>query len=637
MQQRRRVFLGALVGALAVVLIGWAAWPREAEAAYVTAPASRGSVTQQITLVGPTERESQAVLTFDTPGLVTAVLVEVGDQVVAGQQVATVDAAPLRLAVLQTRAAVAQAEAQLDADLTARANSTDRVALGTGGVPVPSASAGATRGASSGVSGLGAGEPPAYVGELTASLTAVQQAIAAQQQVCTPVFATLQQLRDAGESVPDLPTASPLPPEVTTLPTPAASTPISPTATPDPSASVSPGLTPSAEPTPTAATAPTGEPGAVLPAHPTAWPSGHPTLPTALPSSLPTAFPSGLPTTPPTSIPTGLPTAFPTTPPSGLHLENIAGFLTGFQACSESMAATAQAEGRAGAAILTATQAMAQANQQAAAGLATAQAELQAAAQQAADQAIAAAQQQIADQIAALAGGAVTDATIARDRATLLQARQQLETAETNLTAATLSSPISGTVGALDFVVGESSAGRSATVVGPGSAKLTVEVPLSVRGLVAPGTAVSVGQLAAAHTLAGQVTTVSVLPSGTGGTPHYSATILADDPDGLLPSGAYAEATLSLRTAADVLTVPISAVTKVTDTTATVEVVHAARDTEAETLTVVTGAHGGGRVEIVSGLTEGQLVVLADRRLPVPGGLQQYQSIRASASPTPTR
>ena len=35
---------------------------------------------------------------------------------------------------------------------------------------------------------------------------------------------------------------------------------------------------------------------------------------------------------------------------------------------------------------------------------------------------------------------------------------------------------------------------------------------------------------------------MSVLPSGTGGTPHYSATILADDPDGLLPSGAYAEA-----------------------------------------------------------------------------------------------
>ena len=76
-----------------------------------------------------------------------------------------------------------------------------------------------------------------------------------------------------------------------------------------------------------------------------------------------------------------------------------------------------------------------------------------------------------------------------------------------------------------------------------------------------------------------------------------------------------------------------------TDTTATVEVVQNARDDAAETVEVVTGRIGGGRVEVVSGLADGQRVVLADRRLPVPGGLAQYaqRGGSASASPTPAR
>ena len=261
----------------------------------------------------------------------------------------------------------------------------------------------------------------------------------------------------------------------------------------------------------------------------------------------------------------------------------------------------------------------------------------QVAAQRASEEAVRQAQAQIEAQLQALAGGTVTDATIARDRATLLDARQRLENAESDLAAATVTSPISGTVGALDFVVGESSAGRSATVVGAGAARVTVDVPLAVRALVSPGTRATLGQLASARTLTGQVVTVSVLESVSVGAPVYPADVLADDPEGTLHAGSYAEVTLLLRTASDVLTVPVSALTKVTDTTGTLEVVDRARSTEASTVTVVTGSVGDGRVEIVSGLSEGQIVVLADRRLPVPGGLGQYQSIRVSASPTPTR
>ena len=100
----------------------------------------------------------------------------------------------------------------------------------------------------------------------------------------------------------------------------------------------------------------------------------------------------------------------------------------------------------------------------------------------------------------------------------------------------------------------------------------------------------------------------------------------------------YAEATLELPGASDVLTVPMSAVTKITDTTGTVEVVTNALDQAAEKRVIVTGASGGGRLQVVSGLNDGDLVVLADRRLPVPGGLAQYQSAqRATASPSPSR
>lgn len=717
MDGRRRIIAGTLVAVILVALLGWALRPQQAEAAYVTAPAARGSLTQQLTLVGPVARASEATLDFATPSEVTAVHVRLGDQVTAGQEIATIDAAPLRLAVLQARASVAQAEAQLDADLTARDNGGSRVATGAsgagagaGGMPsLPTlgaggllsgmtggagsgASAGSGAGSGAGSAGVASGLPtgglpggvagaavpgeasgasPAYLTELTASLQAVQESVTTQQAVCQPLFVTLQRLREAGvdpgslpvptASAPSIPVPSVSPSE---LPSPTASGSPSPSAAPtdseSPTTTAAPPVTPTGDPTasptgqPTASATPmlpTATPPTGPPATPGPSPSATDPVPTATvtvtvpPTALPTELPSGLPTELPTGFPTDLPTTLPTAWPTDLSPTDLTALLESFQSCSEAMVTTAQAEARAGAAILAASQGLADANRQAGAALAQAQAELTRVAQQAARDAAAEAmaqaqadiEQQIADQMAALAGGTVTDATIARDRATLLQARQQLDSAEADLAAATLTSPLSGTVGAIDFAVGESSAGRSATVVGQGAARVSVEVPLALRALVAPGTRATVGQLASPHPLHGEVVTVSVLPTSDSGTPSYSAEILADDPDALLPSGTYAEATLELRTASDVLTVPVSAVTKITDTTATVEVVDGARATSASPVTVVTGSSGGGRIQIVSGLSEGQLIVLADRRLPVPGGIDQYRPVRASASPTPSR
>lgn len=679
-RERLAAAIGILTGA--AILTTWIWWPREGEATYVVAPAARATVTETLTLVGPVERDTQAELSFDTPGQVIAVEVSLGEEVIAGQPIARIDPAPLRLTVLTARASVAQAEAQLDADLTAQKNGGSTASppaaatgtlpeLDTGTAPGSDTTAPGSTGPLPGALGAsGSQEPPAYLADLQSSLGGVQAALTAQQQVCTPVFTQLQELRDLGETVA-LPTAQPplamTPPPSAAVPataTPAA-TPLTPAAGPSATASVSPIPSPSPAPAGSATAAPTApsatpetpvapvtsvspaiatapapsatSDSAATPPKPAA-PSTSATL--APPTQPPPPRPSPLPTSLPTQLPTSLPTTLPPSWPAGLPSDpdDLTVFLTGFQACSVSMGVTAQAEAEAAAAIMTASQEMAVANQAAAEALAQAQAELAAATEQATQAAMEAAQQQLEEQLSALAGGVVTDATIARDRATLLQARQQLATAETDLAGATLTSPVSGTVGALGFVTGEPSTGASATIVGAGAATVTIDVPLSDRALVAPQTAATVGQLVSPHALSGEVTTVSVLPTGSTGSPRYATTVLADDPTGLLNAGAYAEVTLTLRDLPDVLTVPSSAVTMITDTTGTVEVVPNARAITADTITVVIGGRGGGRVEIVSGLNEGQLVALADRRLPVPGGLEQYDPPGpATPSPTATR
>ncbi|MDO5535262.1 MAG: biotin/lipoyl-binding protein [Propionibacteriaceae bacterium] len=660
---KRRGVVAGVAALLVLGLLVWALWPRTTEAAYVTAPATRGSVAQTLSLVGPVERVGQAEVTYRTPGMVTAVHARLGDDVTAGQPLVSIDPAPLRLSVLQARAQLAQAEAQLDANLAAQRAGEDAPSAGLPTQQPPAAPPGGPPGGPPGPPVTGPpgtpgtpGAPggpgaPDYLIALNASLANLQEAVAVQQQRCVPVFAIFQQLRDGRDNLPNLPEVPTLPelpdlpevPEVPETPTPerppgaypipgGPPQPIYPTPTPEPS------VTPEPSPEPTASPEPSPDPSASP--QPIVSPEPSPT-PTASPQPVPDPTPT------PTASPTPGPTPGPTPTPDP-RLPDLVEFSEEIEACSAAMVALAAAEAETGAAINTAVVGFAEQTQQAQQALARAQAELEAAmaaartqaeeaGRRAAEEAIRQARADLEAQMAASFGGRVTNATIANDRARLVQARQGVESAEADLAAATATSPITGVVGALDFAVGESSAGRSAIVVGPGAAEVSVEVPLSSRALVAPGVPASVGALAAPASLGGQVASVSVLPEGSG-SPTYRTTIVADDPEQSLRSGSWAQATLALARADDVLTVPASAVTKITDTTATVEVVDAALDQTARTVTVVTGRAGGGRVEIVSGLDDGALVVLADRRLPVPGGIDQYApASRASASPTPAR
>ncbi len=608
----RKPVAAAVIVALVGVVVVAAQRGGSTEAPYVTAVAANGSITQSLTTGATVQRDDQVVLDFSTTSMVTSVDVRIGDQVHPGQRLATIDTAPLRLAVLQATAQVAQREAQLEADLKAQ-DAAETASVGApniqGPAADPAAQGPAAQGPAPDTATGAAPEAPAYLTDMTNSLATMQAAVVAQQTACQPVFAAAQMLQQLGITSP---------------------------ASPDELAPVEfaqPTATPSATTVATDATTTTSDqarahkststPAASTNTAPTrtcelSRSSGCQTIPTAIPTSLPSGLPSGLD---------------PSLPPSMTEAE-LAALLSQVEGCSTAMVGLAAAEGAAGLAISTAAQELALANAQAAAALAQAQAELEAAAKAASEQAMSAAQAQLEGLSLAGMGGMVTEATIAGDRAELLRARQALSRAEADLAGATMTSPVSGTVGALTLRPGESSAGQTITLVSGDAATLTLDVPLTVRQFVSQGMSAKAGLVGAGTALGGRVNTVAVLQNPGAGTPSYRTTVVVQDPGQVLKSGSRAEVSLELKSVTDTLTVPISAVTKVTDTTGTVQTVDSDRATQAQQITVITGTHGGGRIQILSGLQAGDVVVLADRRLPVPGGVDQYTAMEPTATPS---
>jgi multidrug efflux pump subunit AcrA (membrane-fusion protein) len=66
----------------------------DSDGAYRVATASKGAVSQTLTMTGTVKRVSQVTAAFPVSGTVTGVLVKVGDTVTPGQQLATIDQTP---------------------------------------------------------------------------------------------------------------------------------------------------------------------------------------------------------------------------------------------------------------------------------------------------------------------------------------------------------------------------------------------------------------------------------------------------------------------------------------------------------------------------------------------------------------
>ena len=208
---------------------------------------------------------------------------------------------------------------------------------------------------------------------------------------------------------------------------------------------------------------------------------------------------------------------------------------------------------------------------------------------------------------------AQSSAPAVASEASVDEARASLVEAEQALAGATLTAPITGTVGAVTAAAGDGVAAGDAvvTVIGEGAAVVSALVPVEQLRTLAVGQEAAVAPVGAPTTAAGVVTQVGTLPDPTAETVTYPVTITVADPPASMAPGSTATATITIATAKDVLTVPTSAV-------------HGGMVTLPSGPTRVTvGAVGPARTEIKEGLQEGDQVVLADLDTPIPTNDQQ--------------
>jgi multidrug efflux pump subunit AcrA (membrane-fusion protein) len=117
--KRRIVFLligGVVIAGAVVGTLYLRPWERaeEPETETRTAVVERGTLLVVVSASGSVEPATSVSLSFEAPGRVEEVAVEVGDMVRAGDTLARVDARQLELQVRQARSSMALAEAQLD-------------------------------------------------------------------------------------------------------------------------------------------------------------------------------------------------------------------------------------------------------------------------------------------------------------------------------------------------------------------------------------------------------------------------------------------------------------------------------------------------------------------------------------------
>lgn len=217
--------------------------------------------------------------------------------------------------------------------------------------------------------------------------------------------------------------------------------------------------------------------------------------------------------------------------------------------------------------------------------------------------------------------GSTSPERVASDKAAVTTAESDLATAKANLAAATLTAPITGTVAAIGYTPGSASGSNSITVVGPGAVDVTVDVPLSSLPKVKVGQSARVSSVGSPTTVSGIVRSISLLPASSSSTSvTYPVVVRVADPTPAMASGSTATATITLATFKDALTVPNSALTGLASGTAVATVVKGGVATRA---LVRTGAVGATSTQVLSGLSEGQQVVIADlsEALPTNTGL----------------
>lgn len=242
------------------------------------------------------------------------------------------------------------------------------------------------------------------------------------------------------------------------------------------------------------------------------------------------------------------------------------------------------------------------------------------------------------------AGGAISGgsgdstSTSSPSAAELVALQQRVDAAALGVAAAqqavaqaAVVSPIVGTVVAIGFDVGDdvtaASATQTITVQGDDGMEAVTTVALADVASVAVGQPATVEPDGSDDVVVGEVVAVAAVPDDDATTTSYRVTIgIADGADelGNGTTGSVSIVTDEVRAA---LAVPPSAVTW-SDGRALVQVV---ADGESSTTTVEVGVVGTEWIEILDGLEEGDLVVLADAAEPLPGSATDTTSSGAGA------
>ncbi|MEZ5182676.1 MAG: HlyD family efflux transporter periplasmic adaptor subunit [Acidimicrobiales bacterium] len=206
----------------------------------------------------------------------------------------------------------------------------------------------------------------------------------------------------------------------------------------------------------------------------------------------------------------------------------------------------------------------------------------------------------------------------------------QVAVAEQALAQAEIVSPIAGTVASVGISVGDQVEAASATqtvvVVGSGGFEVTTKVSVADLPDLEVGQAATVRPDGSEEAIDGEVVRIGVAPDAASGTSTYAVTIGLTGDTSTLGNGSTASVEIVTRATADALAVPTSAVA-VDGDRSTVRVL--GDDGDPEEVTVEVGAVGATWTEIVDGVEEGDVVVLADLDEPLPGSATDGSSSSA--------
>ncbi|MBE7163445.1 MAG: HlyD family efflux transporter periplasmic adaptor subunit, partial [Williamsia herbipolensis] len=216
-------------------------------------------------------------------------------------------------------------------------------------------------------------------------------------------------------------------------------------------------------------------------------------------------------------------------------------------------------------------------------------------------------------------GELVTAERIAADTKNVDAKRAALAVAKQAASRADLTATISGTVAAVDVAKGDSvgTSDAAVTVVGHDALSVTVDIAIGDIDSVEVGQTAAIDVDGRTESVPAHVTYIGATnsASSSGSSATYPVTVTLDEKYASLYDGMGAAVAIHVGTAKKVLTVPLSAVR----TTARADSVQVRNENgTVSTTQVTTGLVGEDRVQIKSGLTAGQQVVLAELSVAVP-------------------